>query len=285
LLETLNRKERRGVNSKWLPEVLGEFLGTFLLVFLGCSTVAVTVLFDAHVGLMQVAIGWGLAVTLAIYASRHLSCAHLNPAVSFAMTVAKRMGWSRLPAYLLGQFLGAFAAAALLYLLFGSAIAQFEALHNLTRGTAASHRTAMIFGEFFPNPGLPAWVQVSEATAFLAEATGTAVLVLLIFSLTEKCNVGRPDEALSPLFIGASVTLVIAVLAPLTQAGLNPARDLSPRLFAAWAGWGKAAFPSPPYSFLTVYVAGPMCGAVLAAFGFTKIIEPLVLKKENETCC
>ncbi len=76
---------------KYARDFVGEFIGTFILVFFGCGSVAVTVLFSAHVGLFQVAIVWGIGVALAIYATRHLSCAHLNPAVSIAMVVAKRM--------------------------------------------------------------------------------------------------------------------------------------------------------------------------------------------------
>jgi glycerol uptake facilitator protein len=60
----------------------GKFLGTVILVFFCISTVAAAVLFNAFPGLMQVALIWGLGVTLTIYATRHLSCAHLNPAVS-----------------------------------------------------------------------------------------------------------------------------------------------------------------------------------------------------------
>ena len=269
---------------KHLRDFIGEFLGTFVLVFFGCSTVAVTVLFDAHQGLMQVAFAWGIGVTLAIYCSRHLSCAHLNPAVSFAMAVSRRMSWRLLPWYVLGQFFGAFSAAALLYGLFGETITQFEAHQHLLRGSDESRITAMIFGEFFPNPGLPAWVQVGPVTAFFAEAVGTGMLVMLIFSLTDKCNLGRPDEALSPFFIGAAVTVIIAIIAPLTQAGLNPARDLAPRLFAYWAGWGDAAFPREPWSFLTVYVLGPILGALMAALAFTWGIEPLATKKNKPKC-
>jgi len=69
----------------------GEFLGTFILVFFGTAIVAVSVLFNAPVGLVQIAIVWGIGVTLAIYATRHLSCAHLNPAVSLGMVLVGRM--------------------------------------------------------------------------------------------------------------------------------------------------------------------------------------------------
>lgn len=70
---------------KYQREFLGELIGTFLLVLLGCGSVAVSVLFNAHQGLFQIAIVWGIGVTLAIYVTRSLSCAHLNPAVTLAM--------------------------------------------------------------------------------------------------------------------------------------------------------------------------------------------------------
>ena len=68
--------------------------------------------------------------------------------------------------------------------------------------------------------------------SFLGELLGTFLLVLLIFALTEGCNVGRPDHAHAPVFNGLTVTALICLLAPLTQAGLNPARDFGPRLVA-----------------------------------------------------
>ena len=94
---------------------IGEFLGTFILVFIGCGSVAVSVLFSAYGGLFQVAAVWGIGVTLAIYVSRGLSCAHLNPAVSIAFVVAGRMSARKLPVYLGAQFPAAFAAAAMLH--------------------------------------------------------------------------------------------------------------------------------------------------------------------------
>ncbi len=269
---------------KYPHEFVGELIGTFLLVLFGCGSVAVTILFSAHVGLLQVAIIWGLGVTVAIYATRHLSCAHLNPAVSFAMVLGRRMSLARLPIYLIAQFFGAFLAAGLLYLLLGESITQYESLNGIVRGTPESIKTAMMFGEFYPNPGAGSAAVVSTLTALLVEAVGTFVLVFMIFSLTEGCNLGRPDDALAPLFIGLTVTVIIAILAPLTQAGLNPARDLSPRLFAALAGWGKAAFPDQGLGFLSVYVMGPLLGAGTAAGVFTCIVEPLMKDKGHDSC-
>ena len=260
----------------------GELLGTAILVFFGCGAVAVAVLFGAFSGLWQIAMIWGAAVSLAIYATRHLSCAHLNPAVSLAMAASGRMSVRLLPAYLSAQFIGAFLAAALLYLLFADSIAHFEHLHGIVRGTPASVQTAMMFGEFFPNPGTANVAVVPASTAFLAEALGTSALVFMILSLTEGCNLGRPDNAQAPLFIGATVAIIIAVLAPLTQAGLNPARDLSPRLFSMLAGWGSAAFPSP--AVLAVYLLGPVAGGLAAGWLFTRIVEPLMNSKACTSC-
>lgn len=264
---------------KYAHEFIGEFIGTFLLVLFGCGSVAVTILFSAHVGLLQVALIWGLGVMIAIYATRHLSCAHLNPAVSIAMVLGRRMSLSRLPVYVGAQFAGAFAAAALLYLMFAGSITEFESVNHILRGSPASVRTAMIFGEFYPNPGAAGVAVVSPLTAFIAEGIGTFVLVFLIFSLTEGCNLGRPDDALAPAFIGLTVTIIISIIAPLTQAGLNPARDLSPRLFSMLAGWNGAALPDRQFGFITIYVLGPIVGASLAAAFFVYLVEPLMRAK------
>lgn len=265
-------------------EFAGELLGTFLLVFFGCGSVAVTVLFAAHAGLFQVAAVWGLGVTLAIYATRHLSCAHLNPAVSLAMVLSGRMSPRRLPVYLAAQFAGAFLAAALLYSLFAGSLTAFEASHNIVRGSLESVRTGMIFGEYYPNPGAAGAV-VSFWNGFAAEAVGTFLLVTMILALTEGCNVGRPDDALAPLFIGLTVTAIISVVAPLTQAGLNPARDLAPRLFAWLAGWGEAAFPDQRGGFLVIYVGAPLVGGAAAALLFDRLLKPLLAGKKCAFCC
>jgi glycerol uptake facilitator protein len=262
---------------EYLPGFAGELLGTFILVFFGISAVAVSVLFSAFSGLFQVAMVWGIGVFLAIYCTRHLSCAHLNPAVSLAMVLAKRMEIKKLPVYWLAQVIGGFLAAVLLYLLFANSIASFEQVHHLVRGDPNSLQTAMIFGDYFPNPGMPASViSVSYLVAFFVEAVGTFLLVTTIFLLTEGCNVGGPPSSLAPVMVGLTVTVIIATLAPLTMAGLNPARDFGPRLFAYLAGWGRVAIPGPSGGVLIIYILGPLAGGVVAALLFTWIWEPLM---------
>jgi glycerol uptake facilitator protein len=265
-----------------LSDFSGETAGTFLLVFFGCGVVAVTVLFSAHTGLFQIAMTWGCGVTLAIYATRHLSCAHLNPAVSLAMVVAKRMPLKKLPVYFAGQFLGAFLAAATLYLIFSYPIAQYETLNGIVRGSPESVATAKMFGEFYINNNLDEKsIAITTLGACFAEAIGTFLLVFLVFSLTEGCNVGRPADGLAPLFIGLTVAAIICIIAPLTQCGINPARDLSPRIFSYLAGWKNAAFPDNHYGYFTVYVLSPFIGGIAAALFFTKIIQPLMLHKQQ----
>ena len=103
---------------KYSREFIGETLGTFLLVLFGCGSVAVSILFNAYPGIFQIAMVWGIGVTLAIYLTRHLSCAHLNPAVSVAMVIGGRMSVGKLPIYLIAQFTGAILAGITIYLLF-----------------------------------------------------------------------------------------------------------------------------------------------------------------------
>jgi G3E family GTPase len=140
-----------------------------------------------------------------------------------------------------------------------------------------------MFGEFYPNPGTDAVVSMPLAIA--AEALGTFLLLLFIFALTEGCNVGRPSDAITPVFIGLTVASIICLIAPLTQAGLNPARDFSPRLVAWMAGWGSAAFPDSCGGFFWVYILAPIAGGVLASFFWLYVVEPNMKRKSRENGC
>lgn len=262
-------------------EFIGESLGTFILVLFGCGSVAGSVLFGGYQGIFQIAMAWSIGVTLAIFLTRHLSCAHLNPAVSIAMVIGKRMKNHKLPVYLSSQLFGAFLAGLVLYLLFSPSISAYESTHNIVRGTETSIQTAKMFGEYYSQPGGLAVVSMSLALG--AEAFGTFLLVLMIFALTEGCNVGRPDSTLAPLFIGLAVGSIISLIAPLTQAGLNPARDFGPRMVAWLMGWRTASFPDQIGGFFWVYILGPVIGGSLAALFFVYILEP-AMKRTSVLC-
>jgi len=106
------------INHEVVQGFAGELLGTFILVFFGIGSVAVTVLFSAHSGLLQVALMWGIGVSLAIYCTRHLSCAHLNPAVTLGFVAAGRMKLGEGVAFIVAQVAGAIGGAALLWEVF-----------------------------------------------------------------------------------------------------------------------------------------------------------------------
>jgi glycerol uptake facilitator protein len=245
----------------------GEFLGTFMLVFFGCGSIAGAVLTGAQVGIFQVAIVWGIGIALAIHLTGSLSGAHLNPAVTIAFASWAGFPWKNVPRYVFAQFFGAFVASAALYLCFHGAFAAYEAAHGIVRGEAGSEATAMVFGEYFPNPGGHSLTEAARATvplstAFFAEALGTAILAFAIFGLTDKENSLRPG-VLSPAMIGLTVTILISIFGPLTMAAFNPARDLVPRVFSYLAGWKSVVFTTNGNGWFTVYVLAPILGAVL----------------------
>ena len=261
----------------------GEGIGTFLMVLFGCGTVAVSVLFDQYQSIFQIGALWGLGLIIAIYATRDLCCAHFNPAVSIAMVVTGRMDRRKLPVYLCAQFLGAFAAALVLYGLFSGAIASYEALHGILRGSPESMQVAKMFGEYYQLPGAAIAISLPEAMA--AEGIGTGLLVFMIFALTDGCNTGRPSNGAAPLFIGLTLSSIICLIAPLTQAGLNPARDFAPRIAAWLFGWGAAAFPDTQGGFFFVYILSPVLGGILGGLFFTKVIQKVMESREEPCCC
>lgn len=255
---------------------LAEVLGTFLLIFFGCGAVHVAVLLGDLTGLWQVGIVWGISIMLAIYVIGPISGAHINPAITLGLACWGLFPKGRVVPYVAAQLLGAFAAAGALYALFHPHLAAKEQTKGVLRGQPGSEITAMCYGEYFPNPGVLAAGDepydssahqrlnelLSQPAACLAEVIGTAILALVVVAVTEPGNTDGPRN-LAPVFIGVTVTALICVLAPLTQACLNPARDFGPRLFAYFAGWGPIALPGPRgMAFFTVYIASPIAGAI-----------------------
>jgi glycerol uptake facilitator protein len=262
--------------SLW-GQCVSEFIGTLILVFFGVGAVNTAVVTGAQVGLWQVAVVWGVAIALAIYTAGPVSGAHINPAITVAMAVWRGFPRPKVLPYIAAQLAGAFCGSLILYALFHGAIAHFEAANGIARGAPGSQLSAMVFGEYFPNPAVvgtsaEAFRQVSHATAMLAEAVGTAFLACFVFALTEPRNADGP-RFMAPLFIGLTVAIIISIVAPLTQAALNPARDFGPRLVSYIFGWGEVAIPGPRSGFFTVYVLAPIIGAIFGAGIYQGLVQ------------
>lgn len=266
--------------------MFAEAFGTFLLVFFGCGVVHTAVLLNAQVGLWQVAIVWGLAIMIAIYVVEAISGSHINPAITIAFAVWGMHPWSRVIPYIVAQLVGAIVAAGLLFVIFSGFIAAKEQEKEVVRGEPGSIVTAMCYCEYYPNPGgiaaqpgpydASAHAELKQTfthnMAFLAEFAGTFLLTCVVFAVIDTRNPGRPPLHLAPVFIGLTVSVLISLLAPLTQGCFNPARDFGPRLFAYFAGWGEVAIPgAADLGWLTVYIIAPIAGAI-AGGGFQKLI-------------
>ena len=259
---------------------IGEVVGTYILVLFGTGSVAAAVATGAQMGLWQVAVVWAFGVALAIYATANVSGAHLNPAISLAFAIFRRSEFSArmLPVYWTAQLVGAILAGASVLMIFSPFIARFEATNGIVRGEEGSQLSAMMFGEYFPNPamygvGESAASLISPVGAAFVEGFGTAILALVIFSLTDRRNAGLSTKNMTPLLIGFTVAALISLFAPLTQAGWNPARDFGPRIVAFFAGWGSIAIPGPSNGFW-VYIVGPMIGAPVGAAIHELLIKP-----------
>jgi len=232
----------------------------------------------AQIGIFQVAVVWGLGIATAIYLTASLSGAHLNPAVTISFAVWRDFPKRRVFGYLATQLAASFLSAALLYVIFGGSITEFEAKNHLVRGQAGSEASAMVFGEYYPNP-LGAPLKETDANrmppwrAFVAEVVGTAFLLLVIFCTTDLNNTNRP-QILTAATIGLTITMLISLLGPLTMACFNPARDLGPRIFSSLAGWGALPFTTNGMGWLTVYIIAPILGGLIGGGIYRLFFRP-----------
>ena len=262
-----------------LSAMAGEYFGTFVLVFFGVGSVNAAVATGAQAGLWQVAVVWAVGVSLGIYTAASLSGAHINPAITVVAAVYDKFPLRRVVPYWVAQVAGAATASIVLYGMFAEAIIEFERQHGLLRGGPGSELSAMMFGEYFPNPAIfgsaeDAWRIITPTSAFIAEMVGTAMLAFLVATVTHDRNTSKPPSAIGAVIIGLGVAAIISVVAPLTQAGLNPARDFGPRLVSYFLGWGEIAIPGPREGFFTVYIVAPIIGALIGG-GVYRLIARL----------
>jgi glycerol uptake facilitator protein len=235
-------------------ELTAEFIGTLILILFGNGVVAMVVLFGTGApgeivngGYTNITLGWGLAVTMGIYAAGKISGAHLNPAVTIALAVFRGFSWAKVAPYIVAQTAGAFVAAALVYWNY------LPAFHRLD---PRLERTAGVFTTFPAFPGQP-------MAGLLDQTIGTALLLLMVLAITDERN-QPPGANLTPVLIGLVVVAIGMSFGGMHGYAINPARDFGPRLFTAVAGFKNNGLTDGPAVFW-VPIAGPLLGGLIGA--------------------
>jgi len=242
------------VTNRLFAELLAEFLGTLVLILFGTGVVAMVVLFPTstpgetiHGGYTNITLGWGLGVTMGIYVAGKISGAHLNPAVTLALALFRGFPWHKVLPYSAAQTAGAFVAAALVYRNYLPAFQQVD---------PQLQKTAGIFTTFPAFPSLP-------QAGFLDQLIGTALLLLLIFAITDQFNL-PPGANLAPLMIGLVVVAIGMSFGGMHGYAINPARDFGPRVFTVVAGFRNNGITDGARVWW-VPVLAPLLGGVLGA--------------------
>jgi len=237
-------------------ELLAEFLGTFVLYSFGAGVVAQNVLSrGANGSYLAINLAWGMAVTMGIFVAGGVTGAHLNPAVTLALAVRRKLPWSKVLPYSLAQTGGAFVAAAAVFLVYREA---FTAFDGGTRGM----ETAGIFATY-PQPFL------STGGALLDQIFGTTLLMLVISAIGDSRN--NATGNLGPVAVGLLVMAIGMAFGFNAGYAINPARDLGPRLLTFVAGWGSQVFTANQYYFW-VPIVGPLVGGPLGAILYEGLV-------------
>ena len=224
---------------------LAEFFGTMLLIILGDGVVAGVILKGTkseNAGWFAIVAGWGLAVTLAIYAAGSFSGAHLNPAVTLAFAIQGVFPWSKVMGYIAAQLGGAFVGAMIVWL---------QYLPHWGRTNDPGIKLAVFCT-------VPAVRNVYYN--LLSEIIATMVLVLGLLFI----GANRFAEGLNPLVVGALIISIGLSLGGTTGFAINPARDLGPRI-------AHAILPIPgkgpsDWSYSWIPVVGPVLGGMLGVW-------------------
>ena len=237
-----------------ISRLMAEASGTFILIAGGCGVVCAAKYASAGFTPFGISAIWGATVCLAVFATRDVSGAHLNPAITATLAVNKpdSISFQEAPMYMAAQTLGAGAAGYMNYLIFRNGISALEKTEGVTRGTPKS--ISVLNGSFgmYPNQQIVR----TGLCAFGVEVVATSLFSYLVFAITDE-NGSVPADAAPPL-IGTTVAVLVATFGGVTGCGMNPARDLGPRLASAVAGFGPAAMQSA-----WLYTAGPIVGAIL----------------------
>lgn len=212
-----------------IMKLVGEFAGTFILVFFGCGSI---IFMGNEIGLLGVALTFGLTLMVIIYAFGKKSGGHFNPAVSFGMLLAGRLSFNDFLLYIIIQILGAIVASGLLYVII------------LGQKTGYS-----INIQGFAQTG---WSVYSSMSAFIYELVATFFFTVVILKITDESKTDR--VSFGGILIGLTLAVIHLTGIDISGASVNPARSIGPALIAG----GEAV------SQLWLYIIAPLLGAGIA---------------------
>ena len=222
-----------------------EFIGTFALVFVGtgCGTLAAS-----YIGALGVAFAFGLTVLMMVYAVGHISGCHINPAITLAMLLNRKIGGRDAAIYIVVQCIGAVVASALVFVIASGT----PGYHVDITGLAQN-------GYEGASPG-----GYGLAAGFVTEVVITFLFLIVIFGATSE---GAP-KGFAGIPIGLALAILLSFSIPVTNGSLNPARSLGPAVMVAVAGGGTTAL-----SQVWLFWAAPIIGALLAALVWSFVLE------------
>ena len=212
-----------------------EFFGTFWLVLGGCGSAVLAAAFpNVGIGLLGVALAFGLTVLTMAFAIGHISGCHLNPAVSVGLWAGGRFPANQLLPYIVAQVLGGIVAGAVLYV-----IASGQAGFDTAAGFACNGYGEHSIGNY------------SLLAALVCEIVMTMMFLVVILGATDK----RAPQGFAPIAIGLCLTLIHLISIPVTQTSVNPARSTGVAVFVG--GWALGQ--------LWLFWVAPIIGGVLGA--------------------
>jgi MIP family channel proteins len=195
------------------------------------------------------------------YVAAGVTGAHLNPAVTLALAVHRRFAWRKVVPYAIVQTAGAFLASAVVYITYREALTAFD---GGVRQVLGPQGTAGIWATY-PQPFLSVF-----PGGFIDQIVGTALLVAVIFGITDTRNSPAP-AGLAPVVVGLLVVLIGATFGFNAGYAINPARDFGPRLFTSIAGWGPEVFRAAN-NWWWVPIVAPLTGGIIGGFAYDACI-------------
>jgi len=219
-----------------MKKPIAEFVGTFALVLIGCATIVAGSMATGATAINEtsIALAFGLSIVAMAYGIGQISGCHVNPAVSFGVYCAGRMTWEEMLTYWAAQFLGAIAAALVLYLILS--------------GKSSGWNGGL---------GQTTWSEYSTLSALIFEVVGTFLFLVVILGVTQR---GAPVE-LAGIAIGLTLTAIHLAGINISGSSVNPARSLGPALV------GVGANPEAMKQ-IWLYFLAPLVGAGVAGYLF-----------------